>query len=152
MEGLAVDQWVRTHGELATDEPPLDYVMTLGSGASASKPIQVGFLLFKRAGKVITWNSDELFVPGSLDGAGIKGRFLDAVIRHFGQCRCRRIDVLFDDGGPARDRAARWDLTATINFYKSRGFSYSNPKDSPPGVRMLTRRCRKPRQRILVLP
>ena len=93
------------------------------------KPIEVAFVRYKEEAEgTVSWHCDELFVSNALVGGGIMARFLDGLIVHFRSRGVQRITVTISDNRSPflPNRAARWALVETINFYKSRGFIYEN--------------------------
>jgi hypothetical protein len=133
LTGMASAQWVRLHGPFPDPEQPaIDYSLTLTDGVTSLAPIQVAFLRFTEKERMVSWNCADLFVPYALVGGGITARFLDEMIAYFRIQKHERICVTIgdEDGRFVPNRAARWALVETINFYKSRGFVYEDPENS----------------------
>ncbi len=130
LKGLAADQWIRMYGKFSDPaQPAIAYSLTLIDGASALSPIQVAFLRYAEKGKTVSWHCDDLFVPYALVGGGIMARFLDGLIAYLRDEKYEKVCVTISEKGERRvpNRAARWALVETINFYKSRGFFYEDP-------------------------
>jgi hypothetical protein len=161
--GLALTQWERRFSAPnVTGKRIFEYKLALDdSGTEASlEPMQVGFLLYTEkpnaeGKKSVQWDSKEMFIPHSLMGAGIIARFLDAVRRHFlDNSQYHEIIVTLEapdkseagknyenpEKQPTKfrpDPAARRERVQTINFYKSRGFTYYRCKEEEGEVRRL---------------
>jgi hypothetical protein len=115
------------------------YEITLDRlGEQSFEPLQVGLLLYslRSEGAIVEWRVSDLYVPPSLNGAGIVARFLDAIVRYFATIeRTQEIIVVVDDANvqvPCSSRRSARGLDAAgrqakihdISFYKSRGFAY----------------------------
>jgi hypothetical protein len=130
LQGLATNQWIRTLGPFPEPErPAIDYFLSLEDGGPSFQTIQVAFVRYSNAEGTLAWDCNDLFVPHALIGGGIMGLFLDRLIGYFRSAGYLRIDVTIGvkHSRPALNRAARWDMVKTINFYKSRGFVYREP-------------------------
>lgn len=136
LKGLAVDQWVRIFGGFPDpQQPAISYSLTLRDGSADLRPIQVGILRYSTDESIARWHCDDLFVPYALVGGGIMARFLDALIEHFKAQKRAGLGVTISDRETrfVPNRAARWALVETINFYKSRGFVYEDPLETAGG-------------------
>jgi hypothetical protein len=167
LQGLAWQQWVARWGTPdlkgfeADGYHAFDYAISLAPGGDGDRgrSAQVGFVLYRQVrcdgGVCVEWNSQNLFVPYPLIGAGIVARLLDATINHFTNLvvdRPRQLRVFVDEMracAPASatqkqfsDPGSRLQRVRDISFYRSRGFSYVCP-DSPGEV---------PNSMILLLP
>jgi hypothetical protein len=140
LRGLAVDQCVRTFGPIGNlEQPAVDYSLTLLRDGVTLEPVQVGFLSYDKVEGSVSWHCDDLFVPFALVGGGIMARFLDGLIKYFKLEKLSEIIVTISIGGShsAPNRADRWALVETINFYKSRGFVYVDPLRAKEGTTKL---------------
>ena len=127
--GLAWDYWRQRHPRgLSSDDKVLEYWLTLKNAPRSATPLRllVGLLIYREdaAKGVVKWQSDHLFVPPSLNGAGIMTQFLDRTIAHFPH---RRLQANFEADKLRMDPATRLSRVRELSFYKSRGFVSLEP-------------------------
>lgn len=138
-EGLAWDYWRRRGVDPAhtADKKVLEFRLTLDplSALPGMEDLPVGILFYRATADqtAIEWQSDHLFVPPSLNGAGITARFLEAIIGHLPQ----RLEVTFEQDRARTDRASRLRQLHNVNFYKSRQFICENPTDAHGKMRLV---------------
>lgn len=108
-----------------------EYTLNLEEAGGAAVPLQVGIALVRLAREAIQgrprlvarWEGQNLFVPESLSGAGLKSRFLDRLLWQMKGMKVAQIVVTLRDEFPGRrDEASRQLRLAVMGFYKSRGF------------------------------
>ncbi len=144
--GLAWSYWRQQNpGGLRPGQRVVEFWLRLDPTASApgTGELLVGLLVFEAdaARRTVTWRSDQLFVPPSLNGAGITTRFLERVLTLFQSSGFRELEVVFEAGKSRPDPANRLRRVQEINFYKSRGFVA--PQPAAPGEDLrLTLACK----------
>ena len=129
-KGLAMIYWTRMHGSVPTaGKTAYTYKLHLPlqsqrGGIDISYTIQAGlaFVDLQTAG-LARWNSDEFFVPPGLWGAGIGGKFLDALLGMLPKTVTTCEVTLETEHVGTSPALSRNDLIA---FYKRAGFQLEN--------------------------
>lgn len=147
--GLAWRYWhQRKPKPFPHNQPVLEFWLRLDPEVTVggTSELLVGILVYhpKPESQIIEWQSENLFVPHSLNGAGFTARFLDAIIAHFEPTAFRQLHVVFDPKKARPDPANRLRQLHDVNFYKSREFLYETP--TPPGEDLRLVRDLKGRQ------
>jgi GNAT superfamily N-acetyltransferase len=104
---------------------------------------------------VVSWTSEDLFVPPSLWGSGIGSEFLPAILDALAAEGVEYCDVHVVSRPDEKDAAHRQERIAFTEFYRSQGFRTLSQRPSMPKlVRELndvdtwvTLRCALPRKR-----
>ena len=161
LAGMAWDRWCDRYGRPAmAPGGAMEYLLQLESThRTTPAEIQVGFLLYRVVAEPARptraeWTSREMFIPHALEGAGLTVRFLDALIAEFRSARpdigelrvtinVKKSRALPRDPRPEGSaphrpgRAERILMLQTLNFYKSRGFTYAERSADDPERRVL---------------
>lgn len=147
LQGLAWDHWWQRQPAPTTvsaGRAALEFRLTLDAVTPPAQlpPFQAGIVLYQTGrtanGRAFAeWRSQDLFVPHSLNGAGIIVRLLNEVLEHFRLGGMAELRVVFDPSRARPDPASRWHLLQQINFYKSRGFIAEGPASSQSGLRLV---------------
>ncbi|HEY5961860.1 MAG TPA: hypothetical protein VIV60_35115, partial [Polyangiaceae bacterium] len=134
LEGLALQQWLKRYpAPLCEGKHAFVYRIQLeGSETAGISPIEVGFLLYSETATLVEWNEGDLFVPQSLNGAGITARFLDAVIMFFAQSVPHisqiRVTVGEDEAEPTTNASTTTGVMAAASpFAKVKGNTVLKP-------------------------
>jgi hypothetical protein len=171
-ESFAARQYLQTRPRpVTTGRRLLAYDLELlgYDGALSGRKLVVGFALVREepqssaaptAAWSAVWDVDEFFVPASLHGAGFVSNLLDAVLQYYrtpgAAVPCRTFGEARVNFGPASQTANAGSLTpkplngnarrsrvSSIDFYKSRGFSYikaENPRTGAITLRLVFER------------
>lgn len=139
-EGLAWTYWRQRNPGVVerADLSTLEYRLTLDDGAEGRQPFSmiVGLLRYRPKSGDVEWACEDLFVPPSLNGAGITARFLDAVMEHFRADQEVALNVTLGHASHRPDPASRMRRLHEVNFYKSRGFTFKDPGEERVEVRL----------------
>src|SRR5262249_54987885 len=96
-------------------------------GSQSGSDLQIGVAKVGRESDVAYWTHEHVFVPPMLHGAGIMGRFLDALLQFFdGEEKCSRVEVHLVQRGAAEDPAEAQRL---LNLYRGRNFRIDGERD-----------------------
>jgi GNAT superfamily N-acetyltransferase len=156
-DGLAAQWWVKRMRLQPKRKGRRIYEYRLES--SGSRPeLQVALIMVSSEPNdpgVVSWTSEDLFVPPSLWGSGIGSEFLPAILDALAGEGVEYCDVHIVSRPDEKDAAHRQERIAFTEFYRSQGFRTLSQRPSMPKlVRELngvdtwvTLRCALPRVR-----
>jgi len=114
-QGVATLLWLWT-GNKVSSKSRFAYRVSLPEGPN----VELGIAFVTIDGTRACWEATEFFVPPSLWGAGIGGRFLDELLRKL-KSSCREVEVVLRDP-PVKDDAQRKELADLMQMYRERKF------------------------------